>query len=102
MCVCSDLMFEKFHLSDFGLGHLDMYATKQMYTCWTIPYSGKLSREKTFAFFAISESSAKVLSAKFRGFKSSRMGIQGRHGLQRKFICTIMFIFADLVYFVMP
>ena len=32
-----------------------------------VPYSGKLSREKTFAFFAVSKSSAKVLSAKFRG-----------------------------------
>ena len=32
-----------------------------------IPYSGKLSREKTFAFFAVSESSAKVFSANFVG-----------------------------------
>lgn len=30
-----------------------------------IPYSGKLSREKTLVLFADSESSAKVLSVKF-------------------------------------
>ena len=30
-----------------------------------LPYSGKLSREKTFAFFAVSEPSMKVFSAKF-------------------------------------
>ena len=32
-----------------------------------LPYSGKLSREKTFAFFAVSEESTKVFSAKFVG-----------------------------------
>ena len=32
-----------------------------------IPYSGKLSREKTFADFAVLELSAKVFSAKFWG-----------------------------------
>ena len=30
-----------------------------------LPYSGKLSREKTFTFFVVSEPSAKVFSAKF-------------------------------------
>ena len=30
-----------------------------------IPYSGKLLREKTFVFFAVSEPSVKVFSAKF-------------------------------------
>ena len=33
----------------------------------SIPYSGKLSREKTFADFAVLELSAKVFSAKFWG-----------------------------------
>ena len=32
-----------------------------------VPYSGKLSREKTFADFAVLELSAKVFSAKFLG-----------------------------------
>ena len=32
-----------------------------------VPYSGKLSRGKLFAFFAASEPSVKVLSAKFCG-----------------------------------
>ena len=36
-----------------------------------LPYSGKLSREKTFAFFAVSEPSVKVFSAKFCGRRYS-------------------------------
>ena len=32
-----------------------------------VPYSGKLSREKTFAFFAVSEPSVKVFYARFCG-----------------------------------
>ena len=32
---------------------------------WIIPYSGKLSREKTFTNFAIFQPSAKVFSTKF-------------------------------------
>ena len=36
-------------------------------TGWLIMYSGKLLREKTLPFFAVSEPSAKVFSAKFVG-----------------------------------
>ena len=41
-------------------------------TKYCIPYSGKLSREKTFAFFAVSEPSVKVFSAKFCNLQCAR------------------------------
>ena len=42
-------------------------ATKTRVVLGTIPYSGKLSREKTFANFEVQEPSAKVFSMKFWG-----------------------------------
>ena len=46
-----------------------------------VPYSGKLSREKTFAFFAVSEPSVNDFSAKFCGHTYI---IIGRTGAMRE------------------